>query len=176
MRDFVYENFTHVLCALLLLAKLGDNISTRLITPTLKLEANPLARKLKWGFIWLTLAICLLPYYSTTLAVMALTVFLMISASNFGRVWQARVLGEDEIDRLSLVIARRSSLGQALWPRVVSALYVSAVGGLLIFLEYPGDNWGFWVGMGIILYAAVILGYGALALTRLFRRARAEPS
>jgi hypothetical protein len=177
MRDFIYQNFEHCLCGALLIAKLGDNISTWLATPNLKLEGNPIARKLRWGFIWFTLVLCLLPYFSTALAVMALPVFLMVSASNFGRVWMARALGEDEVGRLMKSIARRSTLGAALWPTLVSAAFVAALGAIVLFFyPFPDEDWGFWLGLGILIYAAVLVFYGTLAWVRLFRRVRSEPA
>lgn len=52
LRGYVYSH-THLerlLCALILISRLGDIGSTYLITPKLKLEANPILRKLGWWF------------------------------------------------------------------------------------------------------------------------------
>jgi hypothetical protein len=38
----------HAVAFLLLLARIGDVGSTYLISPTLKLEANPIIRRLRW--------------------------------------------------------------------------------------------------------------------------------
>jgi hypothetical protein len=43
---FVWTNFDHVLAALLLISRLGHIGTTYLITPTLRLEANPVVRKI----------------------------------------------------------------------------------------------------------------------------------
>src|SRR5579864_9285673 len=66
---FAYANLPHVLCALLLIARLGDIGTTYLATPRLRLEANPIVRKLGWPFALLSLGACFLPYYSITIAV-----------------------------------------------------------------------------------------------------------
>ena len=177
MREIIIQNFEHFLCVALLIAKLGDNISTRLVTPTLKLEANPIARKLKWGFVWFTLVICLTPYVNTAAAVALLPPCILVSASNFGKVWLARTLGEDETQRLMLSIARRSRLSSALWPMFVSMAFIVGLGALfLVFYPDPSTDWGFWLGAGIILYAAVMTLHATLAFRRLYRQAQIEDS
>ena len=57
-----WDSLAHVLCGLILLGRLGDIISTWLITPKLDLEANPIVRRLGWRFAVLTVLICLVPY------------------------------------------------------------------------------------------------------------------
>jgi hypothetical protein len=42
--------FTHITAVLVLLSRLGDIVSTRLVTPTLQLEANSIARHLGWRY------------------------------------------------------------------------------------------------------------------------------
>jgi hypothetical protein len=177
MRYFISQNFEHFLCVALLIAKLGDNISTRLVSPTLKLEANPIARKLGWGFAWFTLILCLVPYVSTAAAVALITTVLLVAASNFGKVWLARTLGEEETQRLMLSIVRRSRLSSALWPLAASMVFMAGVGGLLLmFYPDPHTDWGFWIGTGVILYACLMSFYGTVAFRGLFRLAQAEPS
>lgn len=48
-----------VFCVRILITRIGDIVSTRLITPTLKIEANPIVRRLGWKFTWAALAVCL---------------------------------------------------------------------------------------------------------------------
>jgi hypothetical protein len=52
---------THLISFLLLLSRLGDIGSTYLITPTLKLEANPIVRRLKWRFAAVTILAAAIP-------------------------------------------------------------------------------------------------------------------
>src|SRR5215510_12721276 len=88
------EYLPHILCALLLIARIGDVATTFLITPNLILEANPIVRTLGWRFALLTLGACLLPYVHVPMAVAGLVTFLMVSASNARRVWFVRSIGE----------------------------------------------------------------------------------
>src|SRR5437867_966894 len=98
MREYIYNNvkLEHLLCVVILLSRLGDIGSTYLITPKLKLEANPIARKLGWGFAVATLLLCFVPYYSTALGIIVLIPSLMVSAANASKIWFVRAYGESE--------------------------------------------------------------------------------
>ena len=118
MRDFIYQHIKleHLLCALILIARIGDIGSTYLVTPTLKLEANPIMKRLGWRFALATLLICLIPYYSTALGIVALVHSLLLSASNIRLVWFARAYGEREYYELLLRTAKRTTLWHAYYP------------------------------------------------------------
>jgi hypothetical protein len=174
MRELIYNNFEHFLCALILLARAGDIGSTFLVSPKLKLEANPIARRLGWQIALLSLLLCLVAYFNTVLAVIVLIPSLLVSASNISKVWMARTLGEEEFDNLLLCLARKSRLSHAIAGVLGSAFFILIVGLFTVVLcDDPGHNWGYWIGYGIILYSAVIAIYGSLFFVRLFKRARA---
>ncbi|MHC4502477.1 MAG: hypothetical protein ACYTFI_04155 [Planctomycetota bacterium] len=176
MRQIISDNFEHVLCALLLLSRLGDIVSTYLVTPDLKLEANPIARKLGWRFMALTVLACLLPYYNTALAVMALVPFLLISASNAGKIWFTRTMGESQYLDMLLRIARKSRLSHAICGVLASSSFIVLAGAVLCFLSPdPGRDWGYWFGLGIVFYGTIVALYGSLYFVRLFRKARNAP-
>ncbi|HZF33954.1 MAG TPA: hypothetical protein VE914_09150 [Candidatus Angelobacter sp.] len=169
---FFYENLRPVLCALLLLARIGDIGTTYLVTPNLILEANPIVRKLGWPFALLTVAACFLPYVSVEAAVTALMTFFLVSASNAGKIWIVRAVGEKAYAALMVDLARRSKLSHALLGIAASAFFVALAGGtVLLFYPSPAADWGFWLGLGILLYAGAVWFYGTLAAIRLFRRA-----
>jgi hypothetical protein len=171
MLAFAYENLPHVLCGLLLLARIGDIGTTYLVTPNLLLEANPIARKLGWPFALFTLSACLLPYVHIPMAVAALMTFLLVSARNAGKIWIARTIGERAYAAFVLDLARKSKLSHALLGLAASAFFV-ALAGATILLFYPSEEeWGFWLGLGVLLYAGAVWFYGSLATIRLFRRA-----
>lgn len=171
MLEFAYENLPHVLCALLLLARIGDVGTTYLVTPNLTLEANPIARKLGWPFALVTLAACLLPYVHMPLAVSALVAFLFVSASNAGKIWIVRTVGEEAYLGFLLDLARKSKLSHALLAIAASKFFAALAGGTIL-LFYPRESdWGLWLGLGVLLYAAATWFYGTLAMIRIFRRA-----
>jgi hypothetical protein len=170
--DFLKDEavFRHFLAALTLLSRLGDVVSTWVASPTLKLEANPVVRKLGWKFGLLTLLLALVPYYNTSLGVMVLTMSCLVTSSNFGAGWTMRTLGEDEMQAFTIRLARRSTLRTALAFVWAGAAAVAMVGLLLTWLTRP-DEWGYYFGWGIMAYAFARVLHGSLAMVRLFRRA-----
>ena len=171
MLAFAYANLPHVLCALLLLSRIGDIGTTYLVTPNLILEANPIARKLGWPFALLTLGACLLPYVDLQFAVSALVAFFLVSASNAGKIWVARTIGEQAYAAFALDLARRSKLSHALLSIAASTFFVALAGGTILLFYPSEEEWGFWLGLGVLIYAAAKCFYGTLAMIRLFRRA-----
>jgi hypothetical protein len=171
MLAFAYTNLPHVLCALLLLSRIGDIGTTYLVTPNLILEANPIARKLGWPFALLTLGACLLPYVDMQFAVSALVAFLLVSASNASKIWIARTIGEQAYAAFALDLARRSKLSHALLGLAATTFFVALAGGTILLFYPSEEEWGFWLGLGVLLYAGAKGLYGALATIRLFRRA-----
>ena len=174
---FLWDHLEHVLAVLLLISRIGDIGTTFLVTPSLRLEANPIMRKLGWPFAVATLLLCLVPYFNLTAAVMILMPFLMISAGNAGRIWIARALGEGEYHALLIRAARRSRPIEAILPICVSAGFIMLTGlVVLLFYPRPSTDWGFWIGVGIILYGVAIAFYGTLSVRRLFRQASLAPA
>ena len=177
MREFIVTHLKleHLLCGFILISRLGDIGSTFLVTPTLKLEANPIVRRLGWPFALLTLLVCFVPYFSTSMGIIILVPSLMVSASNTARIWFYRTYGESEARDLFYQLARKSKLSQALLTSIVSALFVSLVGVLLVLLcPDPGKDWGYWFGIGFLAYALAIGFYGCLSFIPIFRQARRE--
>jgi len=175
MREYIQSQIRleHLLCALIFLSRLGDIGTTYLITPKLKLEANPIMRKLGWWFAVATLFVCLVPYYSTSLAVIVLVPSLMASAANASKIWFARAYGESEYHELLLRVARRSRLSHALAPTIVAAVFTALVGAVLLLLSPdPARDWGYCFALGFLAYAFVIGVYGSVFFVRLFRRAK----
>src|SRR5262252_6048331 len=166
------SSFPHVLCALILVARIGDVVSTRLITPTMSLEANPIMKKLGWRFAIVSLLACLLPYYSTSLAVMALVMYCLVCFSNFTQVWARTTEGEAESEARLLALARKSKLSKALVPLYVAQGFLALVGLLLLALSDGFDHWAAWIGLGVLVQAGGFAIFGTTFFTRLFRRAR----
>jgi hypothetical protein len=168
---WAHEHIRHDVAALLLVARLGDIGTTWLATPTLVLEANPVVKKLGWWFAGPTLLLCLLPYYSLPFALVALMGSLLVSASNASKVWMMRAVGEHEYRAFLVGVARRSRLGRALGSVYAAAGFVTLT-GLSVLLFYPtADEWGFYIGAGIVVYAMAMAFHGTVFVVRLFREA-----
>jgi hypothetical protein len=175
MREYIQGQIKleHLLCALILLSRLGDIGSTYLITPKLKLEANPIVRKFGWWFAAATVFVCLIPYYSTSLAIIVLVPSLMVSAANASKIWFARAYGEADYHELLLRVARRSRLSHALAPTVAAATFMALIGLVLLLLSPdPARDWGYWFALGFLTYAFIVGFYGSLFFVRLFRKAK----
>jgi hypothetical protein len=166
VREYIMSHFKieHILCGLILISRIGDIGSTYLVTPTLKLEANPIVRKLGWKFAWLTLLVCLVPYYSTGAGVIVLVPSLLVSASNTSKIWFIRAYGESEYQDLLRKLAKRSKLSHALAAVIASSLFVALAGLVLILLcPDPMRDWGFAIAL-----------HQSLAFIRIFRTARQD--
>jgi hypothetical protein len=160
---------THILACLVFLSRLADIVSTRLVTPNLTLEANPIARRLGWRFAYATLLLAAVPYYSRELAVSLFTVSFLVAGSNLFRGWIARALGEEEFALLTQRIAHRGNRTASLL-FVLGAATLNALVGLLLMLFSKGEaDWGYWFGTGIVLYGATIAIYGSASILRVFR-------
>ena len=174
MTELPEPTLQHLLCALLLVARVGDVATTYLVTPTLALEANPLVRWLGWRFALLTIAVCALPYVSLEIAVAVLMTSLLVSASNAGKVWIARTMGEAAFEQFLIEMAHRSKMSQALMSVLASGGFIILAGAVvLMFYGSPSSDWGFWLGLGIVTYGIALSLHGSLWTVRLFRKAHA---
>jgi hypothetical protein len=172
VNQLIYNNFEHVLCFLILISRLGDIISTYLITPSLKLEANPIIRKLGWRFAFLTVLVCLIPYWHPGAAVMVLVPSLLVTSSNISKYWVIKTIGEEEYSKKLLLFAAKSKLSRALFSVLGASFFVILAGLVLLFLCFDPMEWGYWFANGIIVYGLIVALYGSLYSCRLFKKAR----
>ena len=164
----------HVLAVLILLGRLGDVGSTLFITPTMLLEANPIARRFRWPVFALGFVLCAVPYYSVELAVVVAVPSLLVTASNLSRGWFSRAVGEKEMESLLLRAATKSSLAVGLTMTNLAAAFLLLAAGLLFVLSAGPQSWGYWFAAGMGVYAVAIGLHGSLFMVRLFRRASRE--
>jgi hypothetical protein len=179
-QEIDWGSLAHVLCALILLGRLGDIISTWLITPRLDLEANPLVRKLGWRFAVLTVLLCFVPYASPILGVMLVPPFLMVSGSNISKIWMVRAVGEKAVLQNSVQAARNSTFRGAVTCALLSGNLFILTGLVLVYLvrlEVPRTQVSWlaeYFGYGIATFGLAILIHGTFYLRRIFRLAAKE--
>jgi hypothetical protein len=162
----------HILCALLFIGRVADVGTTYLVTPNLLLEANPLARKFRWPFALLTIALCVVPYFNTAIAVALIPGSFLVSASNARGIWMARTIGEKAYAQFLLDLARKSKLSLALLSTTAPGLFTALAGGtILMFYQRPTLDWGYWLGLGVVFYGVADALYRSLFMMRLFRKA-----
>jgi hypothetical protein len=166
------DTFTHTIAALLLLGRLGDMLSTRLVTPTLRLEANPIMRRLGWRFAWFGLVVVLIPYYSLAAGIAIMAASLMVTGSNLSRGWIYRALGEAGSDEFLLRAAARTRRASAVGSVLGGAAAVIVAGVVLMWLSGSNGAPSYWFGVGLALYGVVVAVHGSLFVFRLIRRAR----
>jgi hypothetical protein len=152
----------------LLLAFFGrgmDFLSTYIATPDLRLEANPIAKKLGWRWmIPLNIILCLLVAETLAGSLIILVASLMVSGSNFSRAIGARGLGADRSSLISGEALRNLRPGWALALNSASAAMFILVG--LIFFVLPDPELIQYGSLGIIAFGAALLIYGNLQIYR----------
>jgi hypothetical protein len=164
----------HLLAVLVLTSRIGDALSTYLLSPTLLLEMNVIVSRGGWSIALLSLLVSLVPYYSTGLGVVVLTTSFLATGSNLSRCWVARALGEAEYRAIFLRAASRAKRSSALILVLASAACPAFVGSLLMWFSGSEAEWGYWFGLGIALYGVAIALHGSNFVFQLFHEASVE--
>jgi hypothetical protein len=150
------EGYVHVIAGLTVCSRIADVGTTYLVTPTLKLEANPIARRFGWKFALLTILIGLVPYASPPMGVVLLTTSFLVAASNASKIVMAKAMGEEQLAAFS----RRVTLETPPWPGllflVLPAFFIATLGGTILFFYPQASEWGYYFGLGMLAYAVAI--------------------
>jgi hypothetical protein len=170
------EPYVHVIAGLAVCSRIADVWTTYQVTPTLKLEANSLARRFGWPFALLTIFVGLVPYVSPPLGVIVFTASFMVAASNASKIVMAKALGEDELEAL----IRRVFLATPPWPGllflVMPGVFSGALGGGLLFFYRDASRWGYYFGLGMLAYALAIFVWYPVRYFRVRAEAGKKPS
>lgn len=153
---------------LLVFARGMDFLSTWFATPTLALEANPLARRLgwRWGMAF-NLLLCLASAHWPLAGLIVVTTSLLVAARNFKSAWLMRALGETDYLLLVGDAMNRSSRRSLLVSVLGETLLFGLVGGAVVMSsEWPSLPLA--VGMGMVAYAAAVAFYSLLAMWRMW--------
>lgn len=167
----IVEHIEHILFGVLLIGRLGDVVSTWLATPSLNLESNPIARRLRWPWIVASVGLCIAPYFSIELGIVLTVISLWVSADNISRLWLVRAIGEQQMAELVQRAAASSSLSRAVTMVIAKAVFIAIMGVLLCHFSWRfHPTWTFWFGVGILAYGGVNLWIGTWHLVRVFAR------
>jgi hypothetical protein len=146
--------------------------TARAMSPSRRLIANALIRRLGWPAAFLGLIVVAVPYYNSVLGVLLLGPGLLAAAHNLDRVWLACSLGEDKHRALLLRAAASGRLPLALIGSAGSGLLVALAGGTVILLSSNGQrDWSFWFGLGVALYGLIVGISKSLYILRIHRDA-----
>ena len=158
MREFLTSHLVHVIALATLISRLGDIGTTFLVTPTLKVEANPIVRRFGWRYALATAAIAVIPYYSLHGGVIVLTVSFLIAASNASEAMLARFMGEEKYAALNRHAMRNMSVVAGLSLLCLPAFFYLLLGSTLTLLfPISIESWGFDIATGTILCAVALL-------------------
>lgn len=168
------EPYVHVIAGLAVCSRIADVWTTYLVTPTLKLEANSLARRFGWPFALLTIPVGFIAYLSPAVGVIVLTTSFMVAASNAAKIVTAKALGENELAALS----RRVILATPPWPgllyMLLPGIFVAVLGFSLLYFYPLGSQWGYYFALGMLTYALAIFIWYPLGYFRV--RASVNPA
>ena len=161
----------YVLLGCVAFSRAMDFLSTWLATPNLRLEANPIARKMGWRLgIAINVILCFLFAFWPLPAVVITTTSLLVAARNFQSAWLMRTMGE--VGYRLWMSERLTEAPRHLFVGCVlaqSLLFVILGGALMFFSGWRLVPFG--VGMGMITYAFAVAVYTTLSVWRLaFRR------
>src|SRR5271157_2579265 len=138
------------MCLLLLTARGMDFLSTRIATPTLALEGNPIAKKLgwKWGLV-VNLALCLGFAFWPLPAIVISTTSILVAARNFQSAWLMRSLGEHRYREWHLERLQETSITLYLSCLIGQTALTAGVGAAVIyFTDWEHETVLLAIGLG----------------------------
>ena len=165
------DPYTLALIMGMLLARGLDFISTWIVTPTLSLEANPLARRV--GYLKMALfnlPLLALPMLHHGLSITFVVTSLLAAGSNLTSGALARGMGEKKQKEAQARAIQEMGVGMALLLNTTGALVIGLAGAILMYLGRPVESPAWWGALGVIMYGMSGLVHFNLAILRLGRR------
>jgi len=167
---FIFGSTGYWLMLLALLFARGmDMLSTRIATPNLVLEGNPIAKMLGWTWgIPVNVGICLIMAFWPLPSIVLSTTSILVAARNFQSAWLMRSMGEEAYRDWH--VARIQETPVTLFLLCLAgntALFV--IIGVLIIVFSKMDVVLFGIGAGVVAYGGAVAFYTLLALWRLRR-------
>ena len=173
MEDLVpFASREYFLLLLLLIFSRGmDMFSTRVATPNLVLEGNPVAKALGWTWgVPFNIALCFPLAFNWFAAIVWSTISLLVAARNFQSAWLMRSMGEEAYRDWHIARIQETPVTLFLLCLAGNTLLTAGVGLALIFFS-GGLLVPVAIGYGVIGYA---LAVGAFTLLAVWRLRRAE--
>src|SRR3954469_6441026 len=148
----------NIFFVLLLFARATDFLSTWIATPNLLLEANPIARKLrwKWGII-VNFFLCVGFAFWPLTAVIISTTSVLVAARNFQVAWMMRTSGEANYRAWFSERLGETPPSLFLFCLFAQTILTALVGGALVLFSRWDQMVPLGVGMGILGYAIAVL-------------------
>jgi hypothetical protein len=152
----------------LMLCRGMDVLSTRIATPNLVLEGNPIARLLGWRWLLpINVAICAALAAWPLPAIMLSTMSVLVAARNFHSAWLMRSLGEEAYRAWHIQRIQETRVTLYLFCLAGETGLIGALGAAIIFFSDSVVLLG--IGWGTVGYASAVAFYILLARWRLRR-------
>ncbi|HYA28395.1 MAG TPA: hypothetical protein VEI95_06215 [Acidobacteriota bacterium] len=170
------DTYVHVIVGITVCSRIADIWTTYEVTPTLRLEANTVARRFGWRFAIPSILVGLVPYAWPPLGVIIFTASFLVAAANASKIVMAKALGEEGLAAL----AQRVILATPPWPGLLflvsPALFIGALGAAILLLYPEASEWGYYVGIGMFAYALAILVWYPVRYFRVRATAKQRPN
>lgn len=146
-----------------LVGRLFDIVSTRVVSPRLALEGNPLVKRFGWTYAWLTLGLAFLTFSSVEYGIIIGTASCLMGFSNMSVAVLARyAAGEDGLRELHSRAVRRCPLKSYVALTALQYVPVLVLAAFIITLagdsaDNPVTDVG--VGMMVWVLAVVVLKF-----------------
>ena len=143
-----------------------DLLSTWVATPTLQLEANPIARRLGWkGGLLISLGVALITGCLPIAAISIATTSVLVAARNFQNAWIIRSMGE--LEYRAWLRARYLAAQPGVFRLcLVLQCALLALPGIALMMFSAGRLVPFAVGFGVLVYALAVLVFTGRAMRR----------
>ena len=160
-----------MLFVLLVVSRGMDFLSTRIATPNLVLEGNPIARKLGWTWgIVVNVGFCIGFAFWPLPAIVVSTTSVLVAARNIQSAWLMRSMGEHRYREWYVERIQETSITLYLFCLFGQAGLSAGVGaGVIYFTDWDRDPVLLAIGLGIVAYAVAVAFYSLLGAWRLYR-------
>lgn len=181
MDPLLAENFVSfgssrywLLLLMLVLCRGMDVLSTRIATPNLVLEGNPIAKLLGWRwFLPINAGFCVTLAAWPLPAIMLSTMSVLVAARNFQSAWLMRSLGEEAYRAWHIQRIQETRVTLYLFCLAGETVLMAAVGAALIYFSNSVVVLG--IGWGTVGYASAVAFYILLARWRMRRAMSRNP-
>jgi hypothetical protein len=152
----------------LVLSRGMDALSTRIATPNLVLEGNPIAKFLGWRWVLpMNAVICMLLAVWPFGAIVLSTMSLLVAARNFQSAWLMRSLGEEAYRAWYIQRIQETQVTLYLLCLAGETGLFAAIGTVIILFSDSVVLLG--IGCGTVAYAGAVVFYILLARWRMRR-------
>jgi hypothetical protein len=144
---------------ILLISRIGDVLTTRIATPTLKHEMNLLVRKLRWPFAYATILLSAITFYDINIATAFAVASLLVSASNATKMWTMKTLGEEEYHVFFVRIVKSSSVPFSLFCFWLPSIFFFLLSVIIVLFTLEK---GVFIAAGMIAYGLIMGMYSTI--------------